>query len=124
MSDRQSQARDGKEVLGTDLESLTSHKCHEVREAANKFTDKLAETVKRRRQKLGITQEELASLLQECGIRISQGYISLLEAGQRKQPSLQLVVALSVVLDISLDQVIDSLCDANGNIKEKETEQK
>lgn len=121
MSDKQSEARDVREAGKTGLEVLTPHKRYEARKAADKFTDKLAEIVKTRRQNLGLTQEELVLILQECGIRVSQGYISLLEAGQRKQPSLPLVVALSVVLDISLDRLIYSVCDAKESTQEKKT---
>lgn len=119
MSDKQSQTSKAKAEVTKGLEVLTPHKRNEISDVANRFTDKLAETVKTRRQNLGITQEQLVLILQECGIRVSQGYISLLEAGQRKQPSLQLVVALAVVLDISLDQVIYSVCEANDNDNEK-----
>ena len=119
MSDKQSQTSKAKAEVTKGLEVLTPHKRNEISDAANSFTYKLAETVKTRRQNLGITQEELVLILQECGIQVSQGYISLLEAGQRKQPSLQIVVALAVVLDISLDQVIYSVCEANYNVNEK-----
>lgn len=62
--------------------------------------------VKERRTSLGLTQAALIAKLEEINIRVTQGYISLLEAGQRKEPSIQLVVSLAIILDISIDKLI------------------
>lgn len=113
MTKRKSNSGDNKPEKTPNLETSTFHRQQEACNAANNFTNKLAQTVKQRRQKLGLTQEELVSILQSCGIKVSQGYISLLEAGERKDPNVQLLVALAVLLDISLDKVLHSVCNGD-----------
>lgn len=62
--------------------------------------------VRQRRVILGIGQEKLADLLQTNGVQISQSYISRLESGQRDDPSVSLIIALTMILDISLDSIL------------------
>ena len=74
--------------------------------AAGDFPRRFASLVKSQRQALGLTQGQLATALQLCGIQASQGYVSLLEAGQRNDPDIRLVAALAVLLDMSLDPLL------------------
>ena len=74
------------------------------------FTDMFAERVRSRRQELGITQDDLVNSLQKCGLKVSQGYISLIEGKSRRDPSLKIVVALAVLLDISFDEILTDDC--------------
>lgn len=108
MRNRHSKSGEDEEKVVPSSKILTLQRQQEACNAANYFTSKFAETVRRRRQKLELTQEELVSALQNCGIKVSQGYISLLEAGQRKEPNMRLIVALAVLLDISLDKLSGS----------------
>lgn len=55
----------------------------------------------------GLSQHALCICLQTYGIYVSQGYISRLESGQRKDPSIAIIIALSIILDISLDQIVN-----------------
>lgn len=113
MTNKHSKSGHDKTERTPELAILTPHRLQEVSGAVNNFTGKFAQIVRIRRQKLGLTQEELVSKLQTCGIKVSQGYISLLEAGQRKDPNVQLIVALALVLGFSLDEVLDSACRGN-----------
>lgn len=51
--------------------------------------------LKQARNKSNITQEEVATLLHNENLQISQSYLSLLEAGQRTEPSLKIIVTLA-----------------------------
>jgi len=77
-----------------------------VLDASGDFMCRLVAEIRSRRQERRLTQAELATALQQCGIQASQGYLSLIEAGQRTDPSIRLVIALSIVLDISLDSLL------------------
>lgn len=77
-----------------------------LQETVNLFPNRFASEMKRKRKALGITQEQLACVLQEHDIQVTQGYLSLLEAGQRNEPSLRLVLALSQILGISIDSLL------------------
>lgn len=73
---------------------------------SDKFFTLFANAVRLKRQEAGVTQLELISYLQEMGIKVSQAYLSQLEAGQRKEPSAKIVIALSAVLSINLNEII------------------
>jgi transcriptional regulator with XRE-family HTH domain len=76
--------------------------------AASAFGRRFGEAVRKRRQTLRITQEQLAAAVQASGVQASQSYVSLLEAGQRTDPDTRLVAAIAVLLDISLDALLAS----------------
>ena len=73
------------------------------------FLKRFGLQVKQERQKKGLTQEELVQLLRGMGISITQGYISLLESGERKEPNFKKVLALTLILEISLDDLISDI---------------
>ncbi len=66
-----------------------------------------ASQIREQRMKKGLSQHRLCISLQIYGIYVSQGYISRLESGQRKDPSIAIIIALSIILNISLDQIIN-----------------
>ncbi len=71
-----------------------------------KFFILLSDVLRTRRQEVGLTQLELINLLKKQEIKVSQAYLSQLEAGQRKEPSAKIVIALCAVLGVELDAVI------------------
>lgn len=77
-----------------------------IRHATKSFAQAFGEEVRFQRQKLGLKQEDLSMLLQTYGIHVSQSYLSRLESGARGDPSIQIIISLSIILDISLDKVI------------------
>ncbi|GCE28132.1 hypothetical protein KDA_36160 [Dictyobacter alpinus] len=87
---------------------LSAEKLNQVHSITNNFTSLFGEEVKYRRLSLQLTQADLTHLLCECGIEITQSYISRLEAGSRKDPSIKLVLALATILSISLDKIVAS----------------
>ena len=75
--------------------------------AVARFPQRFAEAVKVKRHEYSLTQEQLALAVQQCGLQITQGYISLLEAGQRTDPDVRLVAAVAALLGISLDKLLE-----------------
>jgi transcriptional regulator with XRE-family HTH domain len=59
------------------------------------------------RSQRGISQTQLAALLEETGV--SQSYISQLEAGKRN-PKLETIVALAIALNVPVEQLVAG-CD-------------
>jgi transcriptional regulator with XRE-family HTH domain len=57
-------------------------------------------TIRRRRKALDMTQADLAQRA-----RLTQGYISQLESGRSKAPSLQVAQRLARALDMSLEEL-------------------
>lgn len=78
------------------------------------FLRLLSDTARIKRQEMNLTQGELISLLKARGIKVSQAYLSQLEAGQRKDPSARIVIALSAVLGIELDHIIKEASRNDG----------
>lgn len=70
------------------------------------FSNRFGEKVRNRRQALGITQGSLVNALLACGIKVSQGYLSLIEGGERQEPNIKIIIALAILLDISLDETL------------------
>jgi transcriptional regulator with XRE-family HTH domain len=64
-----------------------------------------ADAVRARRFALGLTQRDLCASLTDLGVVVSQSYVSLLEAGQRREPSARVVLGLACVLGLSLDEL-------------------
>lgn len=64
------------------------------------FFSRFSDAVRIRRQELGLTQQELVSLLKDKGVQVSQGYLSQIEAGQRNEPNAKILIALSYILKI------------------------
>jgi transcriptional regulator with XRE-family HTH domain len=85
---------------------LKPHLHLNAKSVVRNFVRIFGEEVKTRRLRLGLKQEDLAAIVQSYGLQGSQSYLSRLESGQRGEPSIQLVVILAVVLDISLDAII------------------
>jgi transcriptional regulator with XRE-family HTH domain len=79
-----------------------------VQQATTAFIRLFGEQVRIQRQKLGLKQEDLSELLQSHNIQVSQSYLSRLESGLRSDPSIQIVISLSTILEISLDEIINS----------------
>ncbi|MCA0353024.1 MAG: helix-turn-helix domain-containing protein [Chloroflexi bacterium] len=71
------------------------------------FITLFAPRIREQRITKGLSQHRLCICLQTYGIYVSQGYISRLESGQRKDPSIAIIIALSIILDISIDQIIN-----------------
>ncbi|MFV9506295.1 MAG: helix-turn-helix domain-containing protein [Oscillochloridaceae bacterium umkhey_bin13] len=80
-----------------------------IRQSNASFARVFGDAVRLRRQKFGLKQEELSHLLQSCGMPISQSYLSRLESGLREDPSIQIVIGLSIALQISLDEIIRTI---------------
>jgi transcriptional regulator with XRE-family HTH domain len=57
-------------------------------------------TIRKRRKALNMTQAELAKRA-----RLTQGYISLLESGRSKAPSLQVAQQIARALDMTLEEL-------------------
>jgi transcriptional regulator with XRE-family HTH domain len=72
---------------------------------ASRFAFAFGEAMRQRRQEIGLRQGDLVQLLQLSGLQVTQGYISLLEAGGRTEPSVRLIAAIASLLSISLDEV-------------------
>ncbi len=70
------------------------------------FSKSFGAHVKAQRLQLGLRQDMVVAMLQKQGVTISQSYLSRLESGQRLQPSIHVVVSLTVLLNISLDTVL------------------
>ncbi len=70
------------------------------------FLRLFSDAVRSKRQELSLTQGKLINFLKACDIKVSQAYLSQLEAGQRKDPSARIVIALSAILEIQLDHII------------------
>lgn len=70
------------------------------------FFKLFANAVRLKRQEADTTQLELINAMQKMGIKVSQAYLSQIEAGQRKEPSARIVIALSAVLNINVDELI------------------
>lgn len=70
------------------------------------FFKLFANAVRLKRQEADTTQLELINAMQKMGIKVSQAYLSQIEAGQRKEPSARIVIALSAVLNINVDVLI------------------
>lgn len=79
-----------------------------IQRATESFAQAFGEEVRSQRQKLGLKQEDLSTLLQSYGIHVSQSYLSRLESGARGDPSIQIMISLSLILRISLDKVVNS----------------
>ena len=73
------------------------------------FFRQFGSSVRQRRLQKKLTQEDLVQELRRMGVGITQGYISLLESGNRKDPNIAKVLALAAVLDISLDGLLQSV---------------
>ena len=58
--------------------------------------------LKRLRKEAGLTQRELAER-----VNVTLGYISHLEKGIRKNPSLDLVERIAAVLDVPIAELLD-----------------
>lgn len=94
----------------TDL-IFTAQECQQAKETADKFARAFGEEVRAARQRRGLKQDALAAALQSCGFPGSQSYLSRLESGQRTEPSVQMIVALSVLLNISIEAILQRLRD-------------
>lgn len=78
------------------------------------FLRLFSDAARSKRQEMSLTQGELINLLKACDIKVSQAYLSQLEAGQRKDPSARIVIALSAVLEIELDHIIKEASRHDG----------
>ena len=65
------------------------------------------QAVARRRQKLGLSQTQLASRLGSDKLGVTQGYISELEAG-RKNPTLTTMSAIAGALQVHLSKLVEA----------------
>lgn len=78
------------------------------------FASRFGQNVKKKRLAKRLTQDDVVQHLKKDNIKVSQSYISLLEAGQRTDPSLKLVVALATMFNISIDDIIKESGVNNG----------
>ena len=62
----------------------------------------LGDTIRRLREKAGLTQEDLARRA-----AISQPYLSQLESGRVKHPAVQIVQRLAKVLGVKIEDVLE-----------------
>lgn len=62
--------------------------------------------VREARLSRGLTQSDVVKQLAQLGVPATQGYLSLIESGSRKEPKVDKIIALSLLLDISLDEII------------------
>lgn len=92
--------------MSKEQNNLSSEILNAIRQSNVSFARLFGEAVRLQRQRLGLKQEELSHLLQSCGIPMSQSYLSRLESGLRNDPSIQVVIGLSIVLKISLDEIV------------------
>ncbi len=65
--------------------------------------------LKQARNKINMTQEDVVILLRNEKFQISQSYLSLLEAGQRTEPSLKIIITLAAIFKISLDAILEEV---------------
>ena len=63
--------------------------------------DELGKTIRRLREDLGLTQQQLAERLS-----ITPPYLAMLEAGERKNPSLDIVRRLARALKVPLSDLL------------------
>lgn len=96
------------------LLSASSKKHNSIVIASQDFIRLFGIEVKRQRIAAGYRQEELAEIIEQYGIPISQSYISRLESGQRHDPNISLIVVLSITLQISLDNIISHAVNVQG----------
>ena len=73
---------------------------------SDKFFQLFSDALRNRRQAGGFTQLELIEVLRKQNIKVSQAYLSQLQAGQRREPSARIVIVLSAVLGIELEKII------------------
>lgn len=66
----------------------------------------LALKLKGIRNKLGLTQEEMANAIEKQGVKIYRGYIGLYEVGERTPPLL-IILAYSKISGVSTDCLIN-----------------
>ncbi len=64
----------------------------------------LAENIKLARSNKSISQRELAEIT-----RVTPAYIALLETGDRRNPSLEILQRISEALEISVNKLIDEV---------------
>jgi len=93
-------------VMSTEYNIKLEQYRQRVTPAFRNFTKFFGEEVRRKRLAMNLKQDELSSLVQSLGVGGSQSYISRLESNHRSDPSIQLILTLSIILDISLDEVI------------------
>jgi DNA-binding XRE family transcriptional regulator len=73
------------------------------------YARRLGLEVRSKRLARRLTQGELAEHIKALGLEVTQGYISLIESGKREDPNIKTVVALALVLEISLDDLLHDL---------------
>jgi transcriptional regulator with XRE-family HTH domain len=81
---------------------------------SNHFFKLFADAVRTKRQEADVTQLELINILKQKEIKVSQAYLSQIEAGQRKEPSARIVIALAAALDINCNDLIEESRIING----------
>jgi transcriptional regulator with XRE-family HTH domain len=70
------------------------------------FLAKFGRRLREKRTLLRLTQVEIANALSERDISVTQSYLSLIESGERREPSMRIVLALAALLDISIDELL------------------
>jgi transcriptional regulator with XRE-family HTH domain len=67
---------------------------------------RIAQKLRQIRQSLGITQEQMAELLEKEGVKVYRGYIGSFEIGERV-PSLLITLAYAQVVKIPMETLVD-----------------
>jgi transcriptional regulator with XRE-family HTH domain len=105
-------------------EELGLRKREEVNRNLANFNFYFRKEVRRRRKELGLKQEHLSYALGMCNVTVGQSYISNLETGKKTNPTLEVVIALTTLLSISLDQLLLDVKETETTKKEDTKEEK
>lgn len=79
----------------------------------DKVESNINSNIKRYRKNIGMLPSELAKR-----INVSPAYITMLESGKKRNPSLEALIKISEVLEVTLDELVGN--DAHNKIKAKQ----
>ena len=63
---------------------------------------RLSTTIRKRREELGLTQEQVAK-----AAKVTKNYVTMLERGKRKSPSLAILKRIADVLDVPVGRLLE-----------------
>ena len=63
---------------------------------------RLSTTIRKRREELGLTQEQVAK-----AAKVTKNYVTMLERGKRKNPSLAILKRIADVLDVPVGRLLE-----------------
>jgi XRE family transcriptional regulator of biofilm formation len=63
---------------------------------------RLSTVIRKRREELGLTQEQVAK-----AAKVTKNYVTMLESGKRKNPSLVILKRIAVVLDVPVGRLLE-----------------